>query len=294
LANLRLHYNRTMSNQVLDRYWPRRLHRRPRLSKRIDSGDGPLVVLLHGIGRTAEGWQYLAASLQNVPVQVVAFDLLGFGNSPKPTWLDYTADDHAEAVINAIERLKAKTPAIIVGHSMGCLVAVRVGRRRPDLVRHLILYEMPLYKGLPNKRYYRLRLNFYNKIYNWIQRYEPTFNGDNVKLTDRLAQKFSDLRIDPENWPPYAKSLKNTIFEQTAPEDIPKLSMPMDVIYGRLDMLVIHGTVKHVTGADTGRLSIHTVRAGHRISHKASLFLRKRIIAALAQPVTEDKATVTK
>jgi pimeloyl-ACP methyl ester carboxylesterase len=177
---------------------------------------------------------------------------------------------------------------------MGCLVAVRLAAQRPDLVKHLVLYEMPLYKGLPNKRYYRLRLNFYNKIYKWLQRYEPTFKGDNVKLTDRLAQKFTDLQVDPQNWAPYAKSLKNTIFEQTAPEDIPRLSMPMDVIYGRLDMLVIRGTVKHVTGANTDHLSVHTVRAGHRISHKASLFLADRIVAALQLPVTDDQATVAK
>jgi pimeloyl-ACP methyl ester carboxylesterase len=283
-----------MSNQLWDQLWHRTLHRPYRLSKRIDSGEGTLVVLLHGIGRTGEGWQYLAQSLQDVPVRVVAFDLLGFGDSPKPTWLDYNADDHAQAVIAAIERLHGQTPAIIVGHSMGCLVAVRMAAQRPDLVQHLVLYEMPLYKGLPNKRYYRLRLNFYTKIYNWLQQYEPTFKGDNTKLTDRLAQKFSDLQVDPKNWPPYAKSLKNTIFEQSTPEDIPKLSMPMDVIYGRLDMLVIHGTVKHVSGADTGRLSIHTVRAGHRISHKASLFLRKRIVAALPPPVTDVRATVSK
>jgi pimeloyl-ACP methyl ester carboxylesterase len=283
-----------MSNRLWDQLWHRTLHRPYRLATRIDSGNGTLVVLLHGIGRTGQGWQYLAEALQNEPVRVVAFDLLGFGDSPKPTWLDYSADDHAQAVIAAIERLNAQTPAIIVGHSMGCLVAVRLAAKRPDLVKHLVLYEMPLYKGLPNKRYYRLRINFYNRIYNWIQRYEPTFHGDNVKLADRLAQKFTDLQVDPENWLPYAKSLKNTIYEQTTPEDIPELAMPMDVIYGRLDMLVIRGTVKHVTGAHSDRLSVHTVRAGHRISPKASLFLRDRIVAALQPSVPDDQDAVIK
>lgn len=267
---------------IFDRWWHQKLGRPYHLAKRVDIGSGQLVVLLHGIGRNSLGWRYLIDDLQDVPVRVVAFDLLGFGNSPKPTWLDYNVDDHVQAVVSSIERLHAETPIILVGHSMGCLVSVRLAAQRPDLVRHLVLYEMPLYKGLPNKRYYKLRLNFYTKIYNWLLKYEPTFNDHNAKLSDRLAKKFTDLEVDPVSWHAYIKSLQNTIYEQTAPEDIPKLSMPMDVIYGSFDMLVIRGTIQHVYGtADDARMHVHTVRAGHRITRKASKFIYSRIVAAL-------------
>jgi cis-3-alkyl-4-acyloxetan-2-one decarboxylase len=266
---------------LLDRWWHQNLHRPYYLAKRVDEGNGPLVVLLHGIGRTSHVWRHLVAELHDVPVRVVAFDLLGFGKSPKPTWLDYTVDDHVQAVVNSIQRLHPKNPIIVVGHSMGCLVAVRLAAQRPDLVKHLVLYEMPLYKGLPNKRYYKLRLNFYTKIYNWLLKYEPTFNVNNAKLSDRLAQKFSDLEVEPISWQAYVKSLQHTIYEQTAPEDIPKLSIPMDVIYGSFDMLVIRGTIRHVYGTKDERLHVHTVRAGHRVTSKASKFIRSRIVAAL-------------
>lgn len=281
---------------VFDRLWHRTLHRPYTLSKRLDSGSGTLVVLLHGIGRTGQGWQYLVKELSSDPVRVVAFDLLGFGDSPKPDWLDYTVDDHVQALVHSIERLSPKEPVIVVGHSMGCLVAVRLARQHPDLVKHLVLYEMPLYKGLPNKRSYRLRLNFYTRIYKWILKYDPTFSG-NSKLRAKLAQRFSDLKIDQKSWQPYVRSLRNTVYEQTAPEDIPRLAMPMDVIYGSFDMLVIRGTVRHVYGKEDERLSVHTVRAGHRITPKASIFLRSRIIAALDQPSsntqTSEKPSLT-
>jgi cis-3-alkyl-4-acyloxetan-2-one decarboxylase len=278
-----LHYTiGNMSNRIFDRFWHQTLHKPYNLVKKVDSGSGPIVVLLHGLGRNGEVWHQLVDELAGEPVRVVAFDLLGFGDSPKPVWLDYNADDHAKAVANSIERLRPEAPVIVVGHSMGCLVAVRLAALRPDLVKHLVLYEMPLYKGLPNKRYYRLRLNVYNKIYNWILRLEPTFDANKTKFSDRMARKLNNLEVEPSSWRPYVKSLQHTIHEQTAPEDIPNLSMPMDVIYGSFDMLVIKGTVQYVYGKQQDeRLQTHTVRAGHSISKKASKLLAERIIAAL-------------
>jgi len=290
LGKQQVFYTRSMRIAVLDRWWHQKLRRPYRLAKRVDSGSGQLIVLLHGIGRNSQVWRNLVDELQEMPVRVVAFDLLGFGESPKPLWLDYGVDDHVQAVVNSIERLHPEGPVILVGHSMGCLVSVRLAAQRPDLVRHLVLYEMPLYKGLPNKRYYRLRLNFYTKIYKWLLKYEPTFNSSSPKLSDRLAQKFTELEVDPVSWHAYIKSLQNTIYEQTAPEDIPKLAMPMDVIYGTFDMLVIRGTIQHVYGtSDDAHMRIHSVRAGHRITRKASKFLGSRIVAAL-QEQTADPA----
>lgn len=277
-------YTRDMGNNLFDRLWHQKLGKPYHLAKPIDSGQGTLVVFLHGIGRMGQTWQYLIESLSGLPIRAVAFDLLGFGDSPKPDSLDYTVDDHASAVIASIERLHPDTPIIIVGHSMGCLVAVRIAVKRPELVRHLVLYEMPLYKGLPNKRLYRLRLNFYSKIYNWLLNFQPTFSEQDATLAERLTRRFSAVEVDQTTWQPFVKSLQHTILEQTAPEDIKQVAVPMDVIYGTHDMIVIKGTVKHVIGRNVERLAVHTVRAGHSISRHSSQFLAKRIIAALPQP----------
>jgi pimeloyl-ACP methyl ester carboxylesterase len=280
-----------MRSKLFDRIWHKTLARPYRLSKRVDIGSGPLVVLLHGVGNTGMVWQHLVEELQDLPIRVVAFDLLGFGSSPKPIWPEYNVDDHVRSVVSSIERLRPVGPIILVGHSMGCLVAVRLAKTRPDLVKHLVLYEMPLLKGLPNKRYYRLRLNFYYKLNKWIQDYEPSFNGQHAKLSERLVNKFFGFNVDRDSWQPFIKSLKNTIFEQSTPEDIPQLVMPMDVIYGSYDMLVIRGTVQHVFGSETDQLHVHTVRVGHRITRKASKLLRKRIIAAMESSTISDSET---
>jgi pimeloyl-ACP methyl ester carboxylesterase len=163
-----------------DRFWHERLGRPYKLYRRIDSGKGGAVVLLHGIGRSGKVWRRVVDGLQFFPYRVIVFDLLGFGESPKPKHLAYTVDDHADAVIAAMERLRLKEPAVLAGHSMGCLVAVRVARLRPDLVKHLVLYEMPLYDGLPEKRSYQVRQNFYFRIYQKMIEYQPTFDAEHM------------------------------------------------------------------------------------------------------------------
>lgn len=271
-----------MAIGVFDRFWHRTLGRPYRLARLVDSGAGPPVVFLHGIGRTGQVWERVVELLAGPPVRIVAFDLLGFGASPKPDWPEYNVDDHARAVIAGLERLKSAEPAVLVGHSMGCLVAVRVARLRPDLVRHLVLYEMPLYEGLPAARRYRWQLNLYARLYRQITRYQPNFDDvTRRRLTERLARRIVGFEVLPETWPAFVKSLEHTIMQQTAAEDIKQIDTPMDVIYGTLDVFVIRGKPQQVFGKDSDNVTAHTIRERHVISKRASRFLVERITAAL-------------
>lgn len=273
-----------MSWQIFDRFWHQTLRRPYYLARPLDQGDGSAVVFLHGIGRTGQTWQRVVEGLSHLPCRLVALDLLGFGASPKPGWPEYDIDDHAHAVIASLEKLKSAGPSVLVGHSMGCLVSVRVARLRPDLVKHLVLYEMPLYEGLPEKRRYRLRLNLYSRFYKHILRYQPTFDAETARLTEKIARKVAGFEVTPETWQPFVKSLEHTIMRQTAADDIKYLSAPMDVIYGTLDMFVIRGKPQQMFGSDAANVTAHTIRERHVISEKASRFLVERITAALVTP----------
>jgi pimeloyl-ACP methyl ester carboxylesterase len=267
----------------MNKFWHKLLRRPYKLSKAFDVGAGTPVVMLHGIGRTGQVWQHVMELLAPLPLRVIAFDLLGFGGSPKPEWAKYDIDDHARAVIASIKRERFGQPAVLVGHSMGSLVAVRIARLRPDLVRHLVLYEMPLYEGLPEKRIYRLRTDLYFRFYRRVMKFQPVFNEENARLADRLAQRVAGLEVTPETWTPFIRSLENTIMKQTTAQDIKKLDIAADVIYGSFDMLVIRGKPQLFFGKGT-KFMAHTIRARHVISVKASRFIVERIEVALAVP----------
>ncbi len=213
----------------------------------------------------------------------IAFDLLGFGDSPKPEWPRYSIDDHARQVIAAIKRQAYGQPVILVGHSMGALVALRVARLQPKLVHHVVLYEMPLYEGLPDKRTYKARLAVYFKFYEWVIKQQPSFGEAKQRFSERLGSRIAGLEMTPETWGPFIKSLENTIMRQTAADDIKQLRMPADVIYGSRDMFVIRGKVTTIFGSDATHITGHTIRARHRITLKAARFIAERIAAAEAR-----------
>ena len=260
-----------------------RLLRRPyRLTVSINQGEGTPVVLMHGIGRSGDAWLPLAEKLAGRPYHLIAFDLLGFGNSPKPD-VEYTVDDHAQAVIAAIDRLHLHAPAILVGHSMGCLIAVRVARLRPDLVRHLVLYEMPLYEGLPQTRRYKMLLDFYFRLYERIIAFQPDFTRANTRLLERVSRWLEGPEVRKESWRPFVLSLKNTIMRQSAAEDIKQLTLPMDLVYGSFDMLVIRGKTERIFGTAVSNISAHTIRERHTLTRKSAEFLAARIEAAAGE-----------
>jgi pimeloyl-ACP methyl ester carboxylesterase len=264
--------------------WHGWLRRPYRLYKALDEGQGSTVVFLHGLGRSSDVWRHAAEMLDSpadrAQVRMIAYDLLGFGQSPKPEHLQYTVDDHARAVVAALMRLPQRArPVIIVGHSMGCLIAVRVARLRPDLVRHLILYEMPLYSGLPDKRRYRMRLRLYFTLYERIVSFKPIFQEPGKTRAQKLAEKLTGFTLDDNTWRPFIRSLKHTIMEQTTSDDLRHVKVPMDVIYGRLDQVVIRGKVREVFGEDAQNITAHTIRESHTISRRATRFLLTRLAA---------------
>jgi pimeloyl-ACP methyl ester carboxylesterase len=277
-----------MMKQYTDLLWHKLLKRPYRLARTVDAGEGTPVVFLHGLGSSGAIWKRLSSLLAGLPCRMIAFDLLGFGNSPKPGWPNYSVDDHAWAVIASLDNLKLREPIVLVGHSMGCLVAVHVARLRPQLVKRLILYEMPLYEGLPESRRYQLRRDFYYRLYNRVLQY-PDFSAANVRTIQKLAARFVGFEVSKEGWTPFVRSLQNTVLRQTTLTDLKRLQVPTEIIYGSLDVVVIRGKPKAVFGADAAHINTHIITDVHGVSARASRFLAARIAEALGLELQQPK-----
>jgi pimeloyl-ACP methyl ester carboxylesterase len=99
-------------------------------------GDGPLVVLVPGMGDLRIAYRFLAPALREGGYRVACTDLRGHGDSDT-TFTSYGDVETAGDVIALIEELKE--PAVIVGNSMGAGAAAFAAAQRPDLVRGLVL-----------------------------------------------------------------------------------------------------------------------------------------------------------
>ncbi|WP_223189388.1 alpha/beta fold hydrolase [Nonomuraea terrae] len=97
------------------------------LAVRDHGGDGPPLLLLHGLGGTLDAWQELAPALTGA-YRVVAMDLRGHGLSGDAPWEWDAVLDDVEAVV---DRLGLGAPAI-AGHSLGGMLAVLWAARHPE------------------------------------------------------------------------------------------------------------------------------------------------------------------
>lgn len=115
-----------------------------------DSGgnEREAVVLLHGLGSARSTWDPIVPVLTN-QWRVLAFDQRGHGESSHASGI-YTLEHYVPEAIAFCEGVAAQ-PAVLVGHSLGGVVAASVARTRPDLVRGLLLEDPPLYRGEPEE-----------------------------------------------------------------------------------------------------------------------------------------------
>jgi pimeloyl-ACP methyl ester carboxylesterase len=99
----------------------------------------PHLLALHGWARTHRDFDALLTGGGKV-IDAVALDLPGFGASPEPPEV-WDSARYAEEVAPVLETLE--TPAVVLGHSFGGLVAVQLAAAKPELVKALVLVGVP-------------------------------------------------------------------------------------------------------------------------------------------------------
>ena len=103
-----------------------------------ESGDGPLVVLVHGAMDRSSGMLRTRRLLQDGRT-IVRYDRRGYGRSREVP----VSEDIEDHVGDLAEVLDGR-PAVVAGHSFGGVVALGLAARRPELVRAVVSYESPM------------------------------------------------------------------------------------------------------------------------------------------------------
>ncbi len=109
-----------------------------RLACREFGGEGPSILLLHGLAGHADEWAQTASWL-TARGRVIALDARGHGRSERFPG-DVSRDSLVADVAFVVERLGLR-PVVVVGQSVGGLTALSLSARRPDLVRGLVLVD---------------------------------------------------------------------------------------------------------------------------------------------------------
>ena len=100
--------------------------------------QGPPIVCIHGLTANAFSFQAFADVLSK-DHRVFAYDLRGRGDSDKPED-DYSIPIHAAELVEMLDELGLERP-ILIGHSLGALIALYFAAHYPDRLSKLVLVD---------------------------------------------------------------------------------------------------------------------------------------------------------
>ena len=120
----------------------------------VQVGQGPVVLLLHGLGASWVTWHRNILPLAEAGFNAVALDMPGHGDSDKPDHWDYDPESVAELVHDFSRALGAERFSL-VGNSAGGLTAALLALEHPEKVDRLVLVASG---GLGKRAYLFLRM----------------------------------------------------------------------------------------------------------------------------------------
>lgn len=104
----------------------------------LEAGSGPPLVLVHGLGGSHVNWLAVAPRLAESH-RVLIPDLAGFGRTP-PEGRSSGVEENARLLADFLKQ-EVREPAVVVGNSMGGLVAILLAASAPETVRELVLVD---------------------------------------------------------------------------------------------------------------------------------------------------------
>jgi pimeloyl-ACP methyl ester carboxylesterase len=225
------------------------------------SGSGKTIVLLHGYLSSSQYFKAIRPYLDK-DFRVVAIDLLGFGQSPKPH-IAYTYDDHIDAIHTTLQKLQIETPFILLGHSMGALIALRYANTYPDAVSKLLLFNTPLFIDKSQMadthkatgRHYRIMLYSRSRHLYWqALRLIPHHYSQKrppINFTDTIAMSAAARE----------GSYKNILGGSKVFEDFKRSTVPILLVNGQYDRAVY---LENLQNHDLpSNITLVTIETGH-------------------------------
>ena len=103
------------------------------------AGAGMPVVLLHGWALAHHTYRDVIASIAAQGCRVIAPAMPGFGGTHELPASEFSMAGYGQWVADLLEALGVTEPAVVVGHSFGGGVAIRLSHDHPDRVRSLVL-----------------------------------------------------------------------------------------------------------------------------------------------------------
>jgi pimeloyl-ACP methyl ester carboxylesterase len=228
-------------------------------------GRGPAILFSHGLFWDTSLFAPQITALKS-RYRCVAYDHRGQGRSAESDLRAIDMDTLFADAVALIEALDLK-PVHVCGLSMGGFVAMRLGARRPDLVRSLLLLDTSADPEPPkNAPKYRL--------WNWIARcfgagpvVEATlpimFGKSALSDPARAAERDTWRRQLRSNRRSFWRAVNGVIERPSVYHELSRITAPTLVMVGEEDTVTVPAKAERIVAAIAGAKLVRVPRAGH-------------------------------
>jgi pimeloyl-ACP methyl ester carboxylesterase len=272
---------------------PRGDLKRGSLAYRVLGGSGPFLILLHGLAGSNRFWGGAYDTLSE-RARLIVPDLLGFGDSP---WLasGFGPDDHVAALSKCLDEAGVDEPALLVGHSLGALIAIRFAVTQPARVRSVIAIAPTIYRNVVDAR---RRISGHGAM-------ERLFSADS-RLAKTICLWMCDHRtaagkiatwLRPDlphavaldavrhSWQSYSETYRRVIQTADAIDWLPELRCPLVLVAGDHDPLVDLNLLHELS---TSRPAI-ALRVVHGAKHDLPLKFADYCVALIEEAINSSE-----
>ena len=240
-----------------------------------ETGSGPAVVIVHGVGGRKEDWQGVAAALAKTH-HVFAIDMLGFGESSK-TGDDLSMRVQAAAIAALLDHCKI-AKADLVGNSVGGWVATTFAATYADRTNKLVIMDAAgfkaMFEGAPPVNFDPGSPEEMQKLIDF------TINGP-VAKTPGLAEKAYAAYV-ASGEKAISATWGKSLFQSPRLEQLfPKVKAPTTVLWGADDKLFPAVLCEAFAGQIAGAKCEKIAGAGHFLQIDRPEATIKAISAAL-------------
>lgn len=261
----------------------------------IETGTGPAVVFLHGLGASIFTWRDIVGPVAAAGFHVVAFDNRGFGGSDRPS-AGYRPADYASLTVHFLDSLHL-SDVVLVGHSMGGEIAALATLEAPANVRGLVLVDaaglgthLPLLTRLARAPFVGRVLAGFRSRASVEAALRSTFGAPS-----RVTQAEVDQYYAPVAAPDFGRTLAGVArhFDFSALKGrIDSISVPTLVMWGSRDIWIPPSVGEQMVTSLPRAAFVLVPGAGHDLPDEAPAALLRSLIAFLQQGIAKPPSNV--
>jgi pimeloyl-ACP methyl ester carboxylesterase len=235
----------------------------------VDEGQGDQTLLLiHGLGSYLPAWKPVIEELKS-DYRVIALDLPGYGKSAKGAY-PYSMPFFAQVVRLFMEQVGIHKP-VVLAHSMGGQIAMRLSLDHPESVEKLVLAAPAGFESFTEED---------REFFETYMTPEAVMSSDRGDIRDNIERNFNQMSPNAEfmirdrvavrgadDFEQYAKANVQSVMgmlDGPVVDELDQLSVPTLIVFGEQDALIPNTYLHDLT-------TQQVAQAGHELIPNSQL-----------------------